>query len=110
MIYVNPAHVISPQDCVSDVKVIFDGGEDSVSIAEMKWGGRESLGIRWNVSHREWGNPEKEKEIQRCQGMPVSRGYPVWFIFPDVARNYIQQIIADEKAGLAKPLQSHRQA
>lgn len=110
MIYVNPLNVVSPRDCVSNVNVIFDGGEESFSIAEMDWEGTNAVGIRWNVASREWDDSEKLAGKKECKGMPVSRTYPVWFILPAVSGSYIQQIIADEKARLAKPLQSHRQA
>jgi len=41
--------------------------------------------MRWNVSEREWDDADKESGKVLCKGMPVSRGYPVWFVLPDDA-------------------------
>ncbi len=107
MIYVNPLNVVSPRDCVSNVNVIFDGGEESFSIAEMDWEGTKAVGIRWNVASRECDDSEKLEGKKECKGMPVSRTYPVWFILPDVAWPYIAQIIADEEARQATLVQKY---
>lgn len=82
MNYVPPSHVVSPRDCVSHVRVLFDGGEDSVSIAEIEWEGENCFAARWNVARREWDDPEKQTG-KTCIGMPTSRGFPVWFVLPD---------------------------
>lgn len=79
--YVDPADVTSPKDRVREVKVLYDGGEESVSVVSLRWGDEESIGMRWNVANREWDD-EKLKEEKTCVGMPSSRGYPVWFILP----------------------------
>jgi hypothetical protein len=75
--------VISPQDAISNVDVIFDGGEDSVSIARITWFGNVVVAMRWNIALREWDVPEKADDTRECLGMPVSRGYPTWFILPE---------------------------
>jgi hypothetical protein len=82
MKYRNPKNVLSPRDAIKDVQVIFDGGEDSISVAKVKWYDDYKLGIRWNVALREWDNNEK-KDGKECLGMPTSTGHPVWFIIPD---------------------------
>jgi hypothetical protein len=82
-------NVISPRDCISNIRVIFDGGDGSLtsrgaySIAQLDWKGKNCYAIRWNVAHREWNDPEKISGKKTCVGMPSSRGYPVWFILPD---------------------------
>lgn len=97
--YTNPSTVVSPQDCVSNVHVLFDGGDSSFSIAEMDWQGVHTYGIRWNVSYREWQDPDKVNGLKPCLGMPISNTRPVWFILPDsVTPVLIQQIIANAKA------------
>jgi len=62
---------------------MYDGGENSVSIAKITWFGKIVIGMRWNVSMREWDNPNKNKPGGNiCLGNPISRGYPTWFILP----------------------------
>lgn len=78
MNYVDPASVISPQDKVSDVEVIYDGGEGSWSVAKLKWAGTPDLGIRWNGSYN-----------NQPTGLPQSRGYPTWFIVPEELQGVI---------------------
>ncbi len=82
MKYKDPNKVISPKDTIKKVKVIYDGGDSSVSIAKIKWGKDEVIGIRWNVGMREWNNPDKKSGTKTCVGVPSSRGYPTWFILP----------------------------
>lgn len=99
MIYHAPNTVISPQDGVRNIRVIFDGGEESFSLARIEWYGDECLAMRWNVSHREWEVPEKVNEMRRCVGMPVSHGLPVWFILPhsEDAGELIKALKGDNK-------------
>ncbi len=73
MNYVDPASVTSPQDKVSDVEVIHDGGEHSWSAARLKWEDNPVVGLRWNGSY----------DSETTKGMPQSRGYPTWFIVPE---------------------------
>ena len=81
MNYRKPENVLSPKDAIQQVEVIYDGGEDSISVAKIKWNDNEVTGLRWNVSMREWDNIEKIKG-KECLGMPTSTGHPVWFIIP----------------------------
>jgi hypothetical protein len=83
MNYTAPTNVIGPQDYVSNVRVIYDGGEDSVSIARLDWEGNQVFAMRWNVARREWHDPDKVSGSKVCIGMPSSRGHPVWFVLPD---------------------------
>lgn len=73
MAYVDPNNVTAPKRIVSDVHVVFDTREveDSWSVAELRWDGKDAVGIRWN------GNPNN-----RGIGMPQARGVPTWFIVP----------------------------
>lgn len=82
MKYRKPGQVLSPRDAISEVNVIFDGGENSISVAKVKWYDEYKLGIRWNVALREWDDSEKQNG-KECLGMPTSTGHPVWFIIPD---------------------------
>lgn len=71
--------IISPKGRVEELKVIYDGGEESWSLAKMKWDGENAVGIRWN------GGSE-DKKFPGI-GNPQSRGVPTWFILPEeVAR------------------------
>lgn len=100
MKYFNPEEVSSPRDLVKEIHVIFDGGENSFSIAELEWEGESCLGIRWNVGHREWDDPDKQDGSKICLGMPTSRAHPVWFILPEAFRDFLPLIIAAEKRRL----------
>ncbi len=82
MRYFNPINVISPQAYVEVLEVLFDGGEESFSIARINWDGSECLAIRWNIAAPEWDVPDKITEKKICVGMPSSHGYPVWFVLP----------------------------
>ena len=86
MNYTKPQDVTSPQDLVSNIRVIFDGGDNSISIAKIEWEGDDCFAARWNVARREWDNPEKQQG-KTCVGMPTSHGYPVWFILPEELLN-----------------------
>ncbi|HEY3761943.1 MAG TPA: hypothetical protein VGN23_09370 [Verrucomicrobiae bacterium] len=83
--YTPPGSVISPQDCVSNIRVIFDGGTGSspFSVVKLDWSGVPRIAMRWNVSEREWDDADKISGKVVCKGMPVSRGHPVWFVLPD---------------------------
>ncbi|RYU91346.1 hypothetical protein EWM62_05240 [Mucilaginibacter terrigena] len=85
MIYHDPATVWSPRDCIDNVQLLYDGGlTDVYSLAIVTWEGQERIGIRWNVNQREWADPAKASNTVRCIGEPNSRGYPTWFIMPEV--------------------------
>ncbi|SDX75816.1 hypothetical protein [Flavobacterium degerlachei] len=82
----HPANtVISPQDCVSNVVPIYDGGptHGEYSVAILEWNGNPCVGIRWNITERELNNPDKVSGRIICVGEPNSRGYATWFILPD---------------------------
>ncbi len=90
--YIKPEDVVSPMDYVKDVCVVHDGGsspddpeKEPFSVAWIKWGedGEYCLAVRWNVSMKEFGDPEKREGQKTCVGMPSSHGVPVWFILPD---------------------------
>lgn len=71
--YQDPNTVRSPKHVVKSVKVIYDSGpvEGSWSVAQLEWGERPAIGIRWN------GDSNNNK------GTPQARGNPVWFIVPE---------------------------
>jgi hypothetical protein len=83
MNYTPPNTVTSPRDYISNLCVLFDGGEDSVSVARLHWEGKPCIAMRWNVARREWDDPEKKSGKKVCVGMPSSHGFPVWFLLPD---------------------------
>ncbi|MCF8429434.1 MAG: hypothetical protein K9G64_04815 [Bacteroidia bacterium] len=89
MKYYNPIEVKSPRDFVENVELIYDGGsgenigETGFSIVKLNWEGVSCHGMRWNVARREWDDDDKVAETKICSGIPVSRGYPVWFIIPE---------------------------
>ena len=45
--------VISPKDCVSNIKILYDGGESSVSVTSLEWEEEPCIAMRWNVARRE---------------------------------------------------------
>jgi hypothetical protein len=53
MRYTPPEEVTSPRDAISNVDVVHNGGEDSVSIARITWFGDVVTAMRWNVALRE---------------------------------------------------------
>ena len=99
MKYCSPKDVISPADYVSNVQILYDGGNDSVSIASLEWEGNPCIAIRWNIARREWDDTEKKQDKKTCVGMPSSHGYPVWFILPDK--------LFDSKSDLYKAIEEY---
>ena len=100
MNYPSPNTVISPQDYISNVRVIYDGGESSFSLARLDWEDEPRVAMRWNVARREWDDPEKTSGRKKCVGMPSSHGYPVWFVIPDELLDRdsaICKLLADDK-------------
>jgi hypothetical protein len=78
----NPRVVLSPKGAISDLVVLYDGGEQDYasndawrgwSIAELDWYETPRLAVRWNGSDAEGHSP---------LGNPQSRGIPTWFILP----------------------------
>ncbi|WP_187477728.1 hypothetical protein [Amniculibacterium sp. G2-70] len=80
--YRDPKTIYSPRDMITDVDVIFED-HDTVSIAKIKWNDSNVIGIRWNIALREWDDTDKMNGTKECLGLPISRGYPTWFILPD---------------------------
>lgn len=93
MKYTKPEKVKSPRSSVEIIKILCDKGEDSYSVAELKWCGKKCFGMRWNISQKEWNDKAKQQEIATCIGMPSSRGHSTWFILPDELNDYIQHLI-----------------
>jgi hypothetical protein len=83
--YHDPATVLSPQDCIDSVTTIYDGGVDNgaFAIAKVIWQGTPKIAIRWNITEREWNDPNKANGSTVCVGEPNSRGYATWFILPN---------------------------
>lgn len=70
-----PKGHVSPKSLLSDLRVLYDGGENQWSLAELKWEGSSALGLRWNGGSKDPRFPGI--------GNPQSRGIPTWFILPD---------------------------
>lgn len=76
MNYVKPHEVRTPKKNIKGIHILFDGGEDSFSIAFLKWfeisteKTIDKLAIRWNGGE---GSPK---------GYPLATGHPSWFILP----------------------------
>lgn len=97
MNYNHPEQVRSPRGYVKHIKPLYDGGEAGCAIAILEdSNGNHNIGIRWNVSEKEWDDRHKIEEEKGCVGMPQSRGYSVWFILPDTSWKFVPQIIKDE--------------
>lgn len=97
MKYNHPNQVRSPRGYVKSIIPLYDGGEEGVSIAILEnCDGKHNIGIRWNVSEKEWEDSRKAVEGETCVGMPQSRGYSVWFILPDTSWKFVPQMISDE--------------
>ncbi len=97
MNYNRPEHVRSPRRYTKNITPLYDGGEEGFSIAILEdSNGYKNIGIRWNVSEKEWEDSRKTKEGKSCVGMPQSRGYSVWFILPDTSWRFVSQMIKEE--------------
>ena len=104
MNYNHPNQVRSPRGYAKKITPLYDGGEEGFSIAILEdCNGNHNIGIRWNVSEKEWDDSRKTEEGMLCVGMPQSRGYSVWFIMPDTSWKYVPQMIKDEMALNNKP-------
>jgi hypothetical protein len=95
MKYKSPIEVTSPKGKVKNLKILFDGGDKSYSLAKLKWNNKDCHAIRWNVSANEWSNSHKRKELKECIGMPSSRGYSTWFILPTDFETLIPLLTTD---------------
>jgi len=99
MNYNHPHNVRSPRGYVKHITPLYDGGEKGYSIAILEdCDGNKNIGIRWNVSEKEWEDSRKTEEGIKCVGMPQSRGYSVWFILPPPFWQFVPRIIEDEIA------------
>lgn len=97
MNYNHPEHVRSPRGYAKNIMPLYDGGEEGCSIAILEDNnGYKNIGIRWNVSEKEWEDSRKIGEQMNCIGMPQSRGYSVWFILPDTSWQFVYQMIKAE--------------
>ena len=110
--YVKPRNVTSPMDYVQEVTPIFDGTEknegkenskqlEDFSLAILQWKDEYTLGIRWNLTMREYQDPDKHNGIKQCKGMPVSFTHPVWFVLPKLLHQSVldsmKSFITEEK-------------
>jgi hypothetical protein len=84
MNYTDPKTVLSPKGSITDLDVIHDGGENSWSLARMKWDGSPVIAMRWNG-----GLVNGIPSI----GNPSSRGYPTWFVVPDEVGEAIEKLL-----------------
>ena len=97
MKYNHPNQVRSPRGYAKYITPLYDGGEEGCSIAILEdCNGYMNIGIRWNVSEKEWYDSRKTDEGMTCVGMPQSRGYSVWFILPDTSWQFVPQMIRKE--------------
>lgn len=104
MKYNHPNNVRSPRGYAKHIEPLYDGGGEGISIAILENSdGNHNIGIRWNVSEKEWDDRSKIEEKKACVGMPQSRGYSVWFIMPDTSWRFVPQMINDEIALNGKP-------
>ena len=65
----NPNNVISPKNKVKHIYRTFPQNEEGFSLAVLKYGTQDRIGIRWNGADNELGYPH-------------SHGYATWFIIP----------------------------
>jgi hypothetical protein len=71
-----PHQVLSPQDRIRNMRVIFTNPDEGWSIAEMEWRHHDTgewhsrVGMRWDGADDELGNPQ-------------SSGHPTWFLVPE---------------------------
>jgi hypothetical protein len=81
MSYIHPKDVTSPKGSLEDIEVIYNGGENSWSLARMKWDNSPVIAMRWNG-----GSSNGRPSI----GNPQSRGHATWFVVPDDVGEYIE--------------------
>ena len=83
--YQDPNTVLSPRDKVKSVEVVYDSGpvEGSWSVAQITWGDKPAVGIRWN------GDSVNSK------GTPQARGNPAWFVVPDELQDAVLKAAAE---------------
>lgn len=97
MNYNHPEQMRSPRGYAKNIMPLYDGGEEGCSIVILEdCNGNHNIGIRWNVSEKEWEDSRKTERGKMCVGMPQSRGYSVWFILPDTSWQFVPQMIKAE--------------
>ncbi|MDQ0361876.1 hypothetical protein [Breznakia pachnodae] len=80
MSYVKPQTV---SGTTTNVRIIYDGGENDFSVAIVNWKGREMFAMRWNG--------DKEKQL----GFPVMGKTPLWLVLPEgIAKEGVNSIIS----------------
>ena len=84
MNYIDPITVLTPKGKIRDLHIIHDGGENSWSLARMKWDSTPTIAMRWNG-----GSANGKHSI----GNPHSRGYPTWFVLPEEIGSAIEQML-----------------
>ena len=77
MRYIDPNHVDSPKNSVSNLLPVYDGGEWDSSVALLKWDGEDRVAMRWN------GGTDKDSQ-KPTPGNPQSRGLPTWFVLDPI--------------------------
>lgn len=99
MNYTDPRDVKTPKKNVKAVQVLYDGAEESFSIAVLNWedeSGKisEKLALRWN------GSEESPK------GYPSAMGNPSWFIIPAKLESVLREraMELNEREGKAKAI------
>ncbi|MDO5616725.1 MAG: hypothetical protein Q4G16_11075 [Cruoricaptor ignavus] len=95
--YRNPKTILTPQDMISSVNVIYED-PNGVSVAIIEWDGKRVIGMRWNIALREWDDADKISGAKESLGVPTSRSYPTWFILPNE--------ISDDHSDLSKILKN----
>jgi hypothetical protein len=95
MSYQDPKSVLSPKGSIKDIEIIYDGGENSWSLAKMKWDNWPVIGMRWNG-----GSGNGQPSI----GNPQSRGYATWFVVPDEVGEAIEKMIHLARLAKTHPL------
>ncbi len=84
MSYIDPKTVLSPKGMIKELDIVFDGGENSWSLARMKWDNFPAIAMRWNG-----GSQHGAPSI----GNPQSRGVPTWFVLPEEVGDLIEKNI-----------------
>lgn len=91
MSYLQPQSVTAPKDLWTFIGVVYDRGEEDVSVVFGVWDGSPCLATRWNGS---LNDPRREK------GNPISRLHPTWFILPDfIAHSTLKELLVLHATG-----------
>jgi len=86
--YIDPKTVLTPKGSVANLEVIYDGGEDSWSLARMLYDDAPVMGMRWNG-----GSSNGKPSI----GTPNARGYSTWFILPPEVGEAVENMVRFKK-------------